>query len=361
VKLLLGLLLLGCAAPRVPPLTVRAVEWNPNHVDVGRVAAIAESGEDLFVFGSSGAHVLAAGASVASDPSVVGWRSATTIPAADGNGTWVVGVDDKGRVLRVRDRSNLEVISGRFGLEKSDVHAIAALGPNRVAFALDKALAIVDGDRIHRHDYAFNAIAGGSGHGAGVGNGELRVFDPFRGIDQSYKLDVEFVAIDSRGRVVAANDRAIWREEDGKLTLKYRSPKEAIHGIATSAERVWFSDGEELGVLDGGVTIGLKATGTLVGSPSGDVWTIANGTLKRFSIDTAGTWSTTIAPIYTRVCSGCHGPSGSAGLDLSTPARWDSKREAIKKRVVIDKTMPPPGHPLNEADRQAIESWSRER
>lgn len=355
----LAIVALGCTAPKPPPLTVHAVAWNPLGVDVGRVSALAESGEDLYVFGSNGAHVLSGGATVATDASVRAFRMATTIPAADGNGTWVVAIDDKGRLLRVRDRSRLESISSRFGLETSDVRSVATLGQSRIAFLLQTAVAIVDGDRIARHDYAFSAIAGGGGHGVGVLPHELLVFNPFKGVDDRYSLDVRFVAIDSAGRAIAGNERAIYREDAGRMTLRYRSATARIAAVAASAERVWFRDGDELGVLDQGVTMGVHAKGTLVGSPSGDVWTLHDGTLRRYALDTPSTWQSAIAPIYARVCAACHGPSGSAGLDLSTASRWDSQRAAIRDRVVVNKTMPPPGHPLSDEDRAAIAQWAQ--
>lgn len=343
--------LLGCAAPQVPRIAVHAVEWNPNHVDVGKVQAVAESGEDLFVFGSTGAHILSGGSLVNSDASIKSWRGATTIPAADGNGVWIVAIDDHGRLYRVRDRSTLEPVSARFGLEKSDVRSVMTMGPARIAFATSNALAIVDGDRAARYDYAFSSVACGGGHGAGIRGGAVVVFDPFRGVDRTYDLDARFVAVDGAGRAIAANERAIWRDENGALKLRYRGE---IEGIATSAENVWFSDRGALGVLDRGVS-STSIRGALIGSPSGDVWTLRDGTLARYSMTTSA-WST-IAPIFSRVCSGCHGPSGSADLDLSTAARWESNRGVIEKRVLIEKTMPPSDHPLTDGERASIAAF----
>lgn len=356
MRALVAVLLLGCASPNIARIAVHRVEWNPNKADVGSVAAVAESGEDVFVFGSTGAHILAGGSLVASDNSVHAFRSATTIPAADGNGAWVIAIDDHGRILRVRDRSKLEPISARFGLEKSDVLSVASMGSSRVAFALATSLAIVDGERIARHDYAFSSIACGSGHGAGIHGAAVMVFDPFRGIDRTYQLDARFITVDAKGRAVAANERGIWREEDGKLTLRYRSAHDSLRGIVTSAENVWFADGDELGLLDAGLSTDLHASGTLLPSPSGDVWTLTDGKLARYTTARPNAWAT-IGPIYTRVCSSCHGPSGSAGLDLSTPARWESNRAVIDKRVVRDKTMPPRDHPLTEAERAVITTF----
>lgn len=357
-----ALVLLGCAAPKPPPLTVHAVAWNPNKIDVGKVSAIAEAGEDLFIFSSTGAHVLAGGSAVASDPSVKAWRAATTIPAADGNGSWVVALDDRGRLYRVRDRSKLESIAGRFGLEKSDVRGIAGMGPGRIAFRLEGGIAIVDGDRVARHDYAFTAIAGGGGHGAGIGAEGVRVFDPFRGVDKTYALAARSVTFDSAGRMVAADEHAVFREEDGKLKRRYVSQGQ-IGALTAAGDRVWFQDGEELGALEGdGVAVSrdLKVRGSVIGSPSGDAWVLTDGVLSRYStIRGEGVWQTEIAPIFARVCAGCHGAGGSAGIDLSTAGRWDKARAAITKRVVVERTMPPKGYELAENERAAVGRWGR--
>lgn len=61
---LLAIAFLGCGGPgrfmrggaEVGRLAVREVPWNPAHVEVGRVAAVADSGEDVVVLGDLGAQ-----------------------------------------------------------------------------------------------------------------------------------------------------------------------------------------------------------------------------------------------------------------------------------------------------------------
>jgi hypothetical protein len=356
----------GCAATsEVRPLTVYSVDWNARRVPLGKVAAVAEYHDEVTVFGSLGAFTFANGALVGTDPSVRAWRGAATIPATDGMGSWMVGLDARGRLYRVRARSTLEPISGRFGLEKTEVRTLSDLGRGRVAFSLGSSLAIIDGDRVARYDYPFVAIAGADGRGAGLTSEGARVFDPFRGVDRTFALEgLRSVAMADGGRVVVANEHAIWSEDDvGRLAIKYRSDDGSLRGLASSAESVWFADGHELGVLSSsGVarTTGLSASvTTILGSPSGDVWVIDNaGALQRYStVRAAGVWHTVVAPIQTRVCSQCHGPDGSASLDLSSAARWNANRTAIERRVIKEQTMPPPGHPLSAEDRAAITRW----
>ena len=47
----------------------------------------------------------------------------------------------------------------------------------------------------------------------------------------------------------------------------------------------------------------------------------------------------------------------SRGTDLSTEAAWHQKSSLVRERVLVDKTMPPQGHALADADRTAIKSW----
>lgn len=356
---------LGCAGTtEVRPLTVYPVEWNTQKVPVGRVAAVAESGDDLTVFGSLGAMTFTGGALVGTDATIRDWRAAATIPAADGAGSWVVGLDARGHLHRVRARSKLEPVSARFGLEKLEVRAISDLGRGRVAFSLGNAVAIAEGDGVARYDYAFTAIAGGDGRGVGLSGASARVFDPFGGVDRTFSLEGLRSIAFADGRVVVASERAIWSEDDaGHLALRYRSADAAVGALAASGKSVWFTDGGELGTISAsGVarTRGLStAPSNLVGSPSGDVWVIdQEGALARFStVRAASLWQLSIAPIQARVCGGCHGPAGSAGLDLSSAARWNDNRASIERRVVKQKTMPPPGHPLSPEDRDAIARW----
>jgi hypothetical protein len=43
---------------------------------------------------------------------------------------------------------------------------------------------------------------------------------------------------------------------------------------------------------------------------------------------------------------------------LSTAEAWQSERAEIRDRVVKQRSMPPEGHALSEADRAAIAAWA---
>jgi len=367
-RLVFAALLLGCGPSKwsrggeaVTSLDVRSVAWTD--VPLGKVSAVAEADDVVAVFSDRGVVVLAGGAELAVDASVTRWVSATNIPAADGNGTWMVGVDADGLVYRVRDRRRLELVSPRWGLAKERVRDVVGLGQGRVAFALSAGLALADGDKVARYDYAFGAIAGGAGHGVGLETGSVHVFDPFHGVDRRFAVpEARSVAIDDRGRLVVANDHAIWSETDGRLALRYRATLGPLHGLASAGERVWFAEGNELGVVDGekvaaSTAAKLPANARLVGSASGDVWALADGQLLRFSsAKGASTFDAQVAPIARRVCGQCHGPGTM--LELVTKANWETMRANIEERVVKSKTMPPAGTTLTESERAAIAAWA---
>jgi mono/diheme cytochrome c family protein len=64
--------------------------------------------------------------------------------------------------------------------------------------------------------------------------------------------------------------------------------------------------------------------------------------------------------VFTRVCSQCHLPGGSAGIDLSFYGAWVERRAQIGKSVVdrAQPVMPPSGAPqLTDAEIAAVKAW----
>jgi len=369
--------LLGCgaaphtrAAGAVSSFAVRPVAWNPAAAQVGKVSAVADVGSTVAVFGDGGATVLSSGAVVASDRSVTDWVDAQAIRGADGSPRWIVGVDGKGRIHFLHGLSSFEDVSSRYGLDGRRVLGVAMLDSTRVGFLLDQEIAVADGRRVTRYGAsALAALLGGGGYGAGVGTNAVTLFDA-KMTARTFPLPgVTFAAVGPDGRLFATTRRALYAStEHGDLALVYDAGGETLHGLVASGDHVWFADGAELGVVDGervaetsGVHVSPDAR--LASSPSGDVWVLASGVLQRFARaepETAlgVTWSATLAPIFARSCSSCHLPGGASGVDLSTAEGWQSERGAIHARVVQNKTMPPEGHPLLDADRAAIQAWT---
>jgi hypothetical protein len=354
-------------------MSVRSVAWNPARAQVGRVTAVADAGNVVAVFGDAGATVFSSGAVVASDRNVADWVGAGTIRGADGTPRWIVGIDGKGHLYYLRAMSSFEDVSARYGFEGQRVLAAAMLDKANVGFLLDRDVAIADGKRSTHYGYPGNArwtsLAGGGGWGAAVSRDALTLFDTARFVTRTYALPgVTRAALTSDGRLYAATSRAVYAGSPaGELWLVYDAEGDTIHGLVASGDRVWFTDGAELGLVEGdhvfetsGANIASDAK--LASSPSRDVWVLGGGGLQRLTRaepEQAATmaWSLTLRPIFARDCATCHLPDGVSGTDLSTAAAWQSERSAIDERVVVQRSMPPEGHPIPEADRDAIRAW----
>jgi mono/diheme cytochrome c family protein len=353
-------------------LQVRAVDWNPGRAPIAGVRAVADLGNDVVAFADGAATVLSGGRVVAVDHAVATWVSAGTLPAADGSGTWIIGVDGEGRVRRLLGKATLEPVSDRFGLADAHVLAVASLGGASAAFRLKEQLAVADGAQVTRYATGPVASFAGGGGRAVLGGDPLRVLDVVSKRVSAFAIPKgsrmarpAFVTVTPRGKLFVATKAAIWSEDDrGDLALCFRSPDEAIHGLVASADRVWFADGTELGVIDNGrvrLTSGanVSAAAELAGSPSGDVWTLTAGALARYEAPLAGVadWNQTVAPVFQRVCSSCHTAGGEAGVSLATEEAWEKRRDKIVRRVFVDRDMPPPPRALTDAERAAIRVW----
>ena len=364
----------GCAASShslagggVTPLRVRPVEWNAGHAPLAAVRAVADSGGVAVAFADGGAAVIAGGAVIAVDRAVPRWTAAGTIPAADGTGPWIVGVDGQGRVLRLRGRSAFEPVSDRFGLAADRVLGVADAGGRYAGFLLADGLALADGATMVRYAAGpLGALAAGGGRLA-LGGAPVRVLDAATHAVHAFAVPSSarpaFLAVSAAGRLVVATPDAVFAEnERGDLALRFESSRGAIHGLAAAGERVWFADGAELGLLEGArvrETTGahVPAGATLAGSPTGDVWTLSAGVLARYAVDDERGWDDTVAPVYRRACAACHGRGGEAGVDLSSREAWEGARALIRRRVLLERTMPPAGRPLSDPDREALRGW----
>ena len=355
----------------VGAVTVTPIAWNPTQARVGNVRAVADAGKVVAVFADDGATVLSSGAVVASDHSVTGWIDAQTIPGADGAARWIVGIDGRGRLYYLHGLSSFEDVSARYGLDGRAVHGAAVLGAGLVGFLLDQELAIADGHRVTRFGApALTQLAGGGGWGAGLASDGLFVFGASKHDARHYALEgVTQAAFGPDGRLYAATTRAVYTAPPGgELALVYDAQADTLHGLVASGDHVWFADGGELGVVDAdkvAVTTGARIPpgARLAASPSGDVWVMAGGSLQRYARAVpeqarAVAWTSTLAPIFARACAACHQADGVSGTDLSTAEAWHSERTTIHDRIVVNHTMPPPGHPLSDADRAAIKAWT---
>jgi hypothetical protein len=362
-------------------LSVKQVAWNPTNAPVGKVTAVADDHDVLAVFSDNGANIFRSGALVARDTNAHAWVTASTIPSIDGASQWIVAVDKNGGLYYVRNLQSLEAVSDRYGFGKSKVRSAALVGSaggkTLVGFSLDNEIAIADGAQVTRFaGSSFSDFGAGGTFAVGVTHDEVDVIDTSKRTVEKYALpNAAFAAVTTDGNMYAATPRAIYAAKNGALTLLYEADDATIHGLVASGSQVWFADGDELGAIENQKVAEtnkrlIASDARLASSPSGDVWVMESGGLARFArVDspqaagpgpTTMTWNSAIQPIFARSCATCHLPGGVSGTDLSTNTAWNSERANIHDRVVVHQTMPPQGHPLSDADRNAIRAWSEE-
>lgn len=355
------------------PLAVRPVEWNATKARVGKVEAVADSGDVAVVFANDGAHVFTAGAHTTTDTSVTDWVRADTILGPDGAATWIVAVNAKGRLYHVRGRQSFEDVSERYGLGQHKVRDAAAIGTGWVGFLLaDGELALADDKQVTRYGIPkLTELNGGAGFGVGVSKDSVFTFTARHRAVRTYALpNATHAVMSPEGRLFAATPNGIYATNAAHdLTLVYATRTARIHGLVASAEHIWFADGDELGVVDGATISRTKGArippdARLIASTTGDVWVLSKtGTLTRYARvdpepEVAKAWHESLSPIFARACANCHQKDGPAGIDLSNAEAWHSHRTVIRERVVTSRTMPPLGHELSDSDRDAIKAWS---
>jgi hypothetical protein len=358
----------GDAEIPAPPIAVGPLRWNAAGAMTGSVAALAEQGDTLFLFGSLGLQVFAGGAVSAMDAASTMWRMAAVIPAGDGGGgEWVAAVDANGRVWRVRNRSALEEVTGRYALMMRDARSVARLSMNRVAFGLAGGIAVADGTQVRVwSDGSFASLVGSGSRVAARTAAGVRVFD----VDATRFVDyalagVTGVALDARARLVVTTAGAIYSENDrGELVFRRRSAA-ALRDVVQSGERTWLVAGEGLALWDGddlrpATDVRVPEGARILPSSSGDVWLLAGGALTRFSVLASPDlqrWIETVRPVFARRCTPCHLPEGTGNRDLTTYAAWVMHRGLIRGRVLTDMDMPPPPSALQPMEREALAQW----
>ncbi len=378
-------MLLGCTVEQSPntqtddpnvttlktrDVPVRAVAWNPDKTDLGKVSAVAESDDTTVVFNGAGAMIFHSGFADGVDANVVGTKSAAVIPAADHKSMWVAAVDGKGKVWRLHATASFEVVSNLYGLLDDPVNAIAPFGELGTTFTLDKQLAISDGTNVSRYDTgALSAVSSSDERVAGVTPEGVSVLDPKKGELTKFPLkEASAVAFDDSGRLLALTPDTLYREDSGgELVPIHTSDKKDLFGLTGVPGKVWFTEGTRLGFIDS-TGVGLSPEGSvtakasLTGSETGDVWVLAEGALSRLAADLGdeadrAAWEKDIQPIFRNNCVPCHLPKGTANVVLATYDTWVERRAKIHERVNEKMDMPPTGFELSAEDRATIGAW----
>jgi mono/diheme cytochrome c family protein len=238
---------------------------------------------------------------------------------------------------------------------------------------------MTDGAHVTRYKTQARAIAANGEAVALADGGAVRLFTGDKQSEVAL-AGVELVAFDGAGVLMAATAHALYRVNASSVAKVYDAGARTIHGLVGAGSNVWFVVGGDLGRWHEG-QVALATGGTLapdarlVGSASGDVWVVSNGQLVRSSGGAGATspdeamWTSAVEPIHAAVCSKCHSPAGSgldsSRIDLSTYSAWSARKASIYRRVVTNAATPaqmPPessGFPLTDAQRAAIEAWSK--
>ena len=363
----------GGAPPAVRPLALSSSP--PLALDATSPVAVVDQGDLQVVLGSQVATLVRGGAVAARVEAPHAWIAGATIAAPDGTGRWVVAVDAGGAAWRLTPSGEREAIADRFGLGDAKVLDVGGAGAT-TAFALADAVAYTtDGLHVARVPAAgashmavargmlARAVAGTAARGA-----YLEKWDLVRGTRVTYPIAAEHVAfLDANSehpRLVASAGDRLWVDDGGDLRpLAAPAP---VQGLAARGGRLWVEAGGKLLALDGGrlvpTDVREPTLQLLAASPSGDAWLATGRGLVRYSAAGAAasadpSWQAQVAPVFQRVCSKCHLPGGDADIDLSTAAAWHAERPEIVRRVLVDRTMPPAGTELSDADRAALAAW----
>jgi len=363
----------GSEVVELQSMALDSPEWNLGKSDVGKITTAVDLGDDLVVYSDKGAIVVSGGIVSASDSTVTTWGASAAIPASDGNGTWSVSADGDGRLLRIRGRSVLELVSDRYGLSTTKVHALANAAGTGVAFALDDGgvpeVAFADGKTVQRYALALSNLSATTWRFAGAaadGSVTSVRLDPATATHDGNATRIAMTealatAFDGDRLEIEAQHAFYAERVDGTFDL-ILADGDPFHGIAASPDGVWFGVGSRICLYGGGqlhcAEAGVGGTATLVGSARG-VYAIENGGMRAFERRATGAeavWRASVRPVFARVCSSCHSRGGTSGIDMSAYASWASRVDLIDTRVLQIQNMPT-NQKLSGDDLATIAAW----
>ncbi len=370
----------GSDGVTIEPMELVTADWNLSKSDMGTIHTAVDLDDQLVVFSDKGMFVLSGGVVSAADNTVTSWSTSTAIPAADGNGTWAVGVvqDPKhadpndGKVYRVYAASKLDAISDRYGLLGTKVLGVARASspeaPGAVAFALDGgSVAYTDGVDVNRYDVPMVQIVASGWRVAGIApDGAVATIDLNPKVKthdgKAAKITIDGVrstAFDG-DRLVILTENALYRERADR-TWDLIFSGDSLHGLVATPNGVWFGSGSSLCLYDGALqcaSANLDPSAVLIGSARG-VYAIEQGKMRALERKASGAealWRSAVRPVFARVCSSCHARGGSSGIDLSAYKSWAGLVGPIEERVLVKKNMPT-NQTLAGTDYQIIQDW----
>lgn len=370
-RALVLVLVASCHEPVLPtPKILSAVAT----LDSRPVRSLVELDGNTYIFDDAGVTVVRAGAVVARDELATP-APASTIVAPDGEGRWVMSA-----LWRITpDGTAAQINEERLGLTPGAAwRGVYGAGDTIVATSPKGFAVSSDGHHVALYPPTdATDIAVARGRVALAGAAKLDVWDLAAGTSRAYPIGGAHVVFVDAGGAPASSRLVAWTPsrlavEAGDGALHAITSPTPIAAAVASGKRLWVLADGHVSYLDRGANalapaaIGAMPIARIFGSPSGDVW-VATGTgaaqhLERYAVEapTGGdpAWSAQVAPVFARVCAHCHLPDGSSGVDLSTPGLWRTERDEIRKRVVVDRSMPPAGTAMSDGDRAAIAAWA---
>lgn len=376
----------AAAAPQLAQgtLALQRIDWAealPAMTQLGKVAAVAEAGDDVAIFSDNGLFLWSSGSAAGSDASVRAWLAAAAVPALGFPGQWLLGVDDGGRVYRLHNGAafSVEDVTARYVLSDKPVREVAALGNGQVVFALADKVALTDGQNLKLFDLSLRHLVGGPTRLAAYDEAGVTLWEPQSGaLRQLPQPGIVGVAFAPDGTLWAATAQLLLAESKSEnktvlVPMHELTPPQAITSLSGAARGIWVGLGDSLALVRDGQLLRpetspmLPADTRLIGSASGDVWTVAGakGELSRYGEASGGgadlvLWRQQLVPIFNRLCQACHLPGGSARIDLSTYSSWAHLRTAIAARVLERKPTPMPPVSvgmLKPEELAAVQAW----
>jgi hypothetical protein len=374
VNMRVGLVVLaacGGAPAAAPPLVLAHAP--PIDLTTGAPSTVVEQGDAVYALGGKLATVLRGGVVTGKVEADHAWVGGAVIAAPDGDGRWVIALDDAGVPWRLTIAGEREQVADRLGLDGAHVSAIGGAGTTFAAELADGVAFTTDGlhlARVPAQPAYTIAVARGQLARAIAATAtvpaHIERWDLARGTKQTYAMPaVQLAFLDGDSdhpRLVVSDGTNIYVDRDGHLE-PFRAPGR-VHAIAARGDRLWIAAASDLWLYDNGklrATRGRDSNAALLAaSNTGDAWLATQHGIVRYTLGAAGDdprWQEQIAPVFERVCAHCHLPGGQAGIDLSTAASWKTDHGEIARRVLVTRTMPPAGTELTDADRATLEQW----
>jgi hypothetical protein len=360
----------GGAPAAAPPLVL--AHTPPIDLTSGAPTTIVEQGDAVYALGGKLATVLRAGVITGKVEADHAWIDGAVIAAPDGDGRWVIALDDSGVPWRLTIAGEREQVADRLGLDGARVLAIGGAGTTFAAELSDGVAFTTDGLHLAKvtADPA-RAIAVARGQLAraiaatATRPAHVERWDLTRGTKQTYMMPATQLAFldgdTDHPRLVVSDGASVYVDQGAKL-VPYAAPG-PVRAIAAKGEHLWIAGADDLWLFDHGTLRATRrddrAARLLAASTTGDAWLATQRGLVRYSLGAGDDprWQEQIAPVFQRVCAHCHLPGGQAGIDLSSAASWQSERAEIARRVLVTRTMPPAGTELGDADRATLEQW----